>query len=529
MFAVPGWSVASDKLKAETTRDAPATAETGDVKAGGKKRKRQPNQAVSAENVAELWDKVVEGKGAKKRKRTRKTAASQAPGDESEKEVKAKDDEVPQESAPAQEVESSVREKKKDKKSKKDKTGKQSAEKNSAHVQDDDVPRPKKSPTEKTKDKAQDSSSLTKPPPQPPAPAPKPPALTPLQKAMRDKLVSARFRHLNEALYTKPSADALRMFQDSPDMFTEYHEGFRRQVQVWPENPVDTFIRLVRQRAKIRPAHLAARSGGARPEKGAASEAPSGEALPLPRTDGICTIADLGCGDARLAEVLWGAKKKLRVEIMSFDLHSPSERVTRADIANLELKDGAVDVAIFCLALMGTNWLDFIEEAYRILRWKGELWVAEIKSRFARGGGAKAGKGRDVVDHSVGKRRKAPAKKKSNDDDEAVNEDEANAALAVEVDGASELKQETDASAFVDALNKRGFVLQGERSEAVDLSNKMFVRMHFVKAMQPVKGKCVITDEARAGKKLKARLAEVGDDQEVGEGVILKPCVYKLR
>ncbi|KAK1826020.1 methyltransferase-domain-containing protein [Podospora conica] len=60
-----------------------------------------------------------------------------------------------------------------------------------------------------------------------------------------------------------------------------------------------------------------------------------------------------------------------------------SPLITRPDIANLPLADGSVGVAVFCLALVGTNWLCCIEEAYRVLRWKGELWIAEIKSRFA--------------------------------------------------------------------------------------------------------------------------------------------------
>ena len=44
---------------------------------------------------------------------------------------------------------------------------------------------------------------------------------------------------------------------------------------------------------------------------------------------------------------------------------------------------GSVDVVVFCLALMGTNYGDFIAEALRVLRRKGRLWIAEVRSRFA--------------------------------------------------------------------------------------------------------------------------------------------------
>jgi len=41
-----------------------------------------------------------------------------------------------------------------------------------------------------------------------------------------------------------------------------------------------------------------------------------------------------------------------------------------------------MDVAVFCLALMGTNIVDFLSEAHRILRPGGVLKIAEVRSRF---------------------------------------------------------------------------------------------------------------------------------------------------
>lgn len=48
----------------------------------------------------------------------------------------------------------------------------------------------------------------------------------------------------------------------------------------------------------------------------------------------------------------------------------------------MPLEDESVNVVVFCLALMGTNFLDFIKEAIRILKPNGEIWITEIKSRF---------------------------------------------------------------------------------------------------------------------------------------------------
>ena len=223
----------------------------------------------------------------------------------------------------------------------------------------------------------------------------------------------------------------------------------------------------------------------------------------LPRNiKGQSTIADLGCGTASLAYRLQPSLKALNLTLHSFDLSKPSgpsaPLVTVADISALPLADGSVDVAIFCLALMGTNWLDFIDEAWRLLRWRGELWVSEIKSRFGR-----VSKGKVPI-NSVGSLRKADKKgkkggtKPSKEEEEGPQNSDDEAELATRVDGA-EAKQGTDVSAFVAVLRTRGFVLDAppeRQNDAVDMSNKMFVKLQFIKGTQPTRGKNAKADEA---------------------------------
>ncbi|CAJ2513784.1 Uu.00g019030.m01.CDS01 [Anthostomella pinea] len=549
MFAVPGWSVSADSLKAETAaaKPTPSQSEPSEPDSSNKKRKR-PSKNVTASNVADLWEQVIEGKPAKKKAKPdepavvvdetrpvskRGVAADGTPRltlkdkkrlkKQRDKEASGDVDEQDTSEAPAGEG-------KKDKKPKK---------KAKDHQIDEPVKKEEKSRSAAT-------TKLTAPP------APK---LTPMQAAMREKLVSARFRHLNETLYTKPSGEAFELFADTPEMFTEYHEGFRRQVDVWPENPVDGYIADIRTRGRVKAPHH-----GGKSSKSGGLSAPGNTVQPLPRTSGTCTIADLGCGDGKLGTTLHagGEAKKLNVKVLSYDLQSPGPHVTRADIAALPLADGSVNVAVFCLALMGTNWLDFVDEAYRVLHWKGELWVAEIKSRFAPSKGkGKGGKGHGQsakganapVEHSVGNRRKNP--KKGGKEGEGDDENEAQLA-AVEIDGAEDRRQETDVSAFVEALRKRGFVLQGHgerqtEAAAIDLSNKMFVKMHFVKGATPTVGKGAVAlkesgrGEAAGGRggggamnknrKGAVKFIDAEEQQGAGadEGSILKPCVYKLR
>lgn len=74
-------------------------------------------------------------------------------------------------------------------------------------------------------------------------------------------------------------------------------------------------------------------------------------------------------------------------QVRSFDLVAQKECVEVADIAHLPLGDKCADVAVFCLSLMGLNYLDFLEEAARVLKDSGELLIAEVESRCKDWGG----------------------------------------------------------------------------------------------------------------------------------------------
>ena len=225
--------------------------------------------------------------------------------------------------------------------------------------------------------------------------------LTPLQKRMAAKLTSARFRHLNETLYTSPSDQAMRLFADSPQNYTSYHAGFRAQVAVWPQNPVEGFIEDVKARSRVsvpsqkklwreqtkgKKQKLEGSNGDATAAGAAPIRAGGDKADPLPRSrNGICTIVDLGCGDATLAGSLFPSAKSLGLRLLSFDLakgDTPNAHlVTVADISNLSaagVRDATVDIAICCLCLMGTNWVDVVDECARVVRGGGEVWVAEM-------------------------------------------------------------------------------------------------------------------------------------------------------
>jgi ribosomal RNA-processing protein 8 len=119
----------------------------------------------------------------------------------------------------------------------------------------------------------------------------------------------------------------------------QYHEGYREQAKGWEVNPLHNIISWIR------------------------SSHPS------------AVVVDMGCGDAQLAQSVPNT-------VHSYDLVSKSPLVIACNNAHLPLEDASVDIVVCCLSLMGTNIGDFLKEAQRILKPRGIVKIAEVRSRF---------------------------------------------------------------------------------------------------------------------------------------------------
>ncbi|KAL7473342.1 hypothetical protein ACHAXS_013789 [Conticribra weissflogii] len=275
---------------------------------------------------------------------------------------------------------------------------------------DDDASKVQNKSTENDQPKQQTTTSIT----HAKLKVTPPKMMSTLQKSFLERLTSSRFRELNEELYTHSSHHSFKHFTENPDLFEQYHIGFRKQVKEWPVNPVDVIYKKILNGWKKQQSEIdenAKRVGKA--------EIKSRIKL---------VIADFGCGDAKLAERLLSvqvpigsdrggsveppSKKRKKAgqttsswcpfEVHSFDLVSGGNKlVTPSDMCNVPLPNESVDVGVYSLALMGTNVADFVREGWRVLKFGGCLRVAEVRSRFettanedeeGREGGGKRGK-----------------------------------------------------------------------------------------------------------------------------------------
>ncbi len=82
-------------------------------------------------------------------------------------------------------------------------------------------------------------------------------------------------------------------------------------------------------------------------------------------------VADFGCGEGALARAIPN-------RCISLDHVATRDDVISCDLANVPLPDVSVDAVVLSLALIGTNWRDYLAEANRVVRPAGRVFVTEL-------------------------------------------------------------------------------------------------------------------------------------------------------
>jgi SAM-dependent methyltransferase len=146
------------------------------------------------------------------------------------------------------------------------------------------------------------------------------------------------FSRMNNRWITARSDTTHERLQGDPEEWYAYHTLYREARKGWPEVPYETFGHWLAARP-----HL--------------------------------VVGDFGCGEALLAA-------SVPNKVYSVDHVAINESVIACDMAYTPLEDGALDVVVFSLSLMGTNVEDYLKEAHRVLKLDGRLRIAETASRW---------------------------------------------------------------------------------------------------------------------------------------------------
>jgi SAM-dependent methyltransferase len=148
------------------------------------------------------------------------------------------------------------------------------------------------------------------------------------------------FTKINNRWYASDSQKTHARLEANAEEWAHYHTLYREARKGWPVVPFEEEIRWLEARDPI-------------------------------------VVGDFGCGEALIAKAV-GAKHDVR----SFDHVAINDGVMACDMAAVPQDDASLDVAIFCLSLMGANFTNYIREAHRCLRLDGRLHIWEPASYF---------------------------------------------------------------------------------------------------------------------------------------------------
>lgn len=148
------------------------------------------------------------------------------------------------------------------------------------------------------------------------------------------------FTKMNNHWYASKSEATHTRLTLNPEEWAHYHTHYRQMRESWPVVPYKEELRWLSEREGL-------------------------------------VVGDFGCGEALIA-----AEASERHQVHSFDHVAINQRVVACDISKVPLPDSALDVAIFALALMGSNFTDYVREARRCLRLDGELHIWEPAKYF---------------------------------------------------------------------------------------------------------------------------------------------------
>jgi superfamily II DNA or RNA helicase len=153
--------------------------------------------------------------------------------------------------------------------------------------------------------------------------------------ADRERRIISELSEFNRRGKTTLSTTMHKEFTDNPDSWFRYHKLRKERMGQWDEVPYEYIATKIRNRNH--------------------------------------KIIDFGCGENLFRHCV------PHNEVLAFDHVAIDDSVIACDIKDVSeyVSDESVDVAMFSLALWGTNYKDYITEAHRVLNYGGVIHIAE--------------------------------------------------------------------------------------------------------------------------------------------------------
>jgi superfamily II DNA or RNA helicase len=151
----------------------------------------------------------------------------------------------------------------------------------------------------------------------------------------RERRITSELSEFNRRGKTTLSTTMHKEFTDNPDSWFRYHKLRKERMDQWDEIPYEYIATKIRNRNH--------------------------------------KIIDFGCGENLFRHCV------PHNEVLAFDHVAIDDSVIACDIKDISqyVSDESVDVAMFSLALWGTNYRDYITEAHRVLNFGGMIHIAE--------------------------------------------------------------------------------------------------------------------------------------------------------
>jgi superfamily II DNA or RNA helicase len=146
------------------------------------------------------------------------------------------------------------------------------------------------------------------------------------------------FSEMNQKWSVCNSYTLSKRLKEDPNEWAIYHELYREARSKWDEIPVD----IIAEKIKKRPDWI---------------------------------VGDFGCGENILT-------KTISNKIFAMDHVAIDDSVITCDISKTPLADNQLDCVVFSLSLMGSNYKEYLQEAYRTLRNFGYIFICEPRQKW---------------------------------------------------------------------------------------------------------------------------------------------------